>query len=205
MTFVFDFGGVLFDWHPPRLLQRELPHRATDDASTRRLVADFFQGYGGDWGDFDRGRLEVPELVARITARTGLAEREVRAVLDGVPRELQPVPATVDLLRRLHVDGRRLFYLSNMPAPYADHLEREHDFVHWFEGGVFSGRVGEVKPDAAIFDLAAARYGVPASELVFIDDMPLNVKAARKAGWKALRFVDAAQCEAELRDKGWLA
>ena len=204
MTFVFDFGGVLFDWHPPRLLQRELPHRATDTASTNRLVADFFQGYGGDWGDFDRGHLEASELVPRIAARTGLAQREVQAVLDGVPRELQPVPAMVDLLRRLRDDGHRLFYLSNMPAPYADHLEREHDFVHWFEDGVFSGRVGEVKPDAAIFELAAARYGVPASELVFIDDTPLNVKAARKAGWNALRFIDAAQCEAELRDKGWL-
>ena len=204
MKIVFDFGGVLFGWHPPRLLQRELPRHAHDRASTSRLVADFFEGYGGDWGEFDRGALAVPELVARIAARTGLAEHEVQAVIDGIPRELQPVAETVALLQRLREGGRRLFYLSNMPAPMADHLEREHHFLQWFEDGVFSARVGDVKPNAEIYALAAARFGVPSAELVFIDDMPLNVKAARAAGWNAIRFVDAAQCEAELRENGWI-
>ncbi len=204
MKIVFDFGGVLFDWHPPRLLQRELPQRAHDSASTARLVAEIFQGYGGDWGEFDRGALAVPELVARIAARTGLSESEVRAVVEGVPRELQPVAETVALLQRLREGGRRLFYLSNMPAPMADHLEREHHFLQWFEDGVFSGRVGDVKPNAEIYALAAQRFGVPPAELVFIDDMPLNVKAARAAGWNAIRFIDAAQCEAELRENGWI-
>ena len=42
MNIVFDFGGVLFDWQPPRLLREALPDHAVDDASTRELVSRLF-------------------------------------------------------------------------------------------------------------------------------------------------------------------
>ena len=95
-----------------------------------------------------------------------------------------------------------MFYLSNMPAPYADHLEREHAFVREFDDGLFSARVKLIKPEPAIFALAAQRFGVAPSELVFLDDHPPNVTAARSAGWQALVFRDALQCEQALRQAG---
>jgi putative hydrolase of the HAD superfamily len=201
---VFDFAGVLFHWQPLDLLQRELPLRATDEVAARRLAQDIFQGYGGDWGEFDRGTLAVPELVRRIAARTGLQPEEVQAVVDAVPGELRPIPDTVALLRRLHRAGRRLHYLSNMPHPYADHLEREHAFVGWFESGVFSARVQRVKPQPEIFDLAARRFQADPAQLIFIDDVLGNVQAARRCGWNALHFVDAADCEAQMRALRWM-
>ncbi len=135
--------------------------------------------------------------------RTGLARADVQRVVDAVPHELQPIPETVELLRRLRDEGRHLTFLSNMPAPYAEHLEREHGFVRWFEDGVFSGRVRAAKPEPAIFQLAAQRFGRLPQDLVFLDDVPANVDAARALGWNALHFVDAAQAEAELRANGW--
>lgn len=201
---VFDFGGVLFQWQPPRLLQRELPHRATDTASAQALAEDFFQHYTGDWAAFDRGTVEVPDLVARIARRTGLTEAEVQRVVDGVPHELQPIPETVDLLRRLHAAGRGLHYLSNMPVPYAQHLEATHDFVGWFASGVFSGREKLIKPEADIFEFAAARFGQAPANLVFLDDHLPNVQAAQALGWQALHFRHAAQAEAEMRERGWM-
>jgi putative hydrolase of the HAD superfamily len=203
MRVVFDFAGVLFHWQPQHLVRRTLPQHATDEASARRLVDDIFQGYRGDWAEFDRGRIEVPALVRRIAARTGLPHGDVQAVVDAVPAELQPMPATVALLRRLHAQGRRLHFLSNMPAPYAEHLEREHDFLRCFESGVISARVQQIKPEPGIFDTAARLFGAEPAQLVFIDDMADNVHAARRAGWNALHFVDAADCEAQLRRQGW--
>lgn len=203
MKIVFDFAGVLFNWQPQALLRRQLPQRAGDDAAAQHWVTGIFQGYGGDWGEFDRGTLGAPELVRRIAARTGLHEHEVQAVVDAVPHELQPMPHSVALLRRLHEAGRRLFYLSNMPQPYAEHLEREHDFVAWFEDGVFSARVRHIKPEPEIYAIAAQRFRADPAQLVFIDDVAGNVRAAQQAGWNALHFVDAAQCEAQLREHGW--
>ena len=201
---VFDFAGVLFRWDPPSMLRRELPARAHDAASAAHWVEQIFQGYQGDWAAFDRGQVAVPELVQRIARRTRLAPAEVRRVVDAVPHELKPDPETVDLLRRLRAAGRRLLFLSNMPAPYSEHLERTHAFVAWFDDGVFSARVHEAKPAPAIFALAAARFGHRPAEMVFLDDHGPNVQAARGLGWNALHFEHAARAEAALAAGGWM-
>ncbi|MCA3252493.1 MAG: HAD family phosphatase [Rubrivivax sp.] len=199
---VFDFGGVLFRWHPPSMLRRVVPHLAHDEASAAHWVREIFQGYGGDWQAFDQGRVEVPDLVRRIARRTGAGEADVQAVVDAVPHELQPIEPAVALLARLKAAGRRLYFLSNMPAPYSDHLERTHGFVRWFDDGIFSARVLEAKPDRAIFEIAQRRFGRAPHELVFLDDHVPNVDAARTLGWQAIHFVDAAQAEAELKAHG---
>lgn len=207
MNYVFDFGGVLFRWRPEQLLRAVLPGRIADDATARHWAAQIFQGYQGDWRDFDLGLVGVEALVLRLAARTGLALAEAQAVVDAVPRELAPLPDSVAMLARLRAatraTGRGLYYLSNMPAPVADYLERSHDFVREFDDGVFSSRVQLAKPDAAIFELAAQRFGVAPARLLFLDDHEPNVQAARAAGWQALHFVDAAACEAALKAQGW--
>jgi putative hydrolase of the HAD superfamily len=204
MKIVFDLGGVLLRWQPLSVLQRLLPHLATDEATAAHWSAQIFQSYQGDWGEFDRGTVAVPDLVQRITRRTGLAAADVQRVVDGVPHELQPIPEAVALLRRLHEGGRELFYLSNMPAPYADHLEARNPFIGWFRDGIFSGRVRHNKPEPAIYRLAAERFGAPPEELVFMDDHLPNVHAAQALGWNALHYSSAAQAEAELHQRGWV-
>ncbi len=202
MKIVFDFGGVLFNWHPVTMLQREIPHVAHNAAEAVHWVAQIFQGYTGDWGDFDRGTVAVPELVQRIAKRTGLAAADVQTVIDAVPRELQPLPDTVALLRKLHAAGRDLYFLSNMPAPYADHLQSSNDFMACFKDGVFSGHVGHNKPEPAIFALAAQRFGAAPKDLLFIDDHLPNVDAAHAAGWQAFQFTSAAQAATVLHERG---
>ena len=200
MNIVFDFAGVVFHWSPPALLRQTLPQRATDEAATRALMDGLFQGFlpGSDWADFDLGRIEPGALAGRIARRTGIAEPEVHAVIDAIPSHLKAHDDTVALMRRLKRAGHRLFYLSNMPAPYADHLEREHDFFGIFDDGVFSARVQLMKPDPAIFREAARRFGIAPADLLFIDDVAHNVDAARALGWQALHYRGAAEGEAAL-------
>ncbi|CAN5914987.1 HAD family phosphatase [soil metagenome] len=198
---VFDFGGVLFHWQPHELIGRTLPGHAPTAEAARTLTAAFFEGYGGDWAEFDRGTVERGPLAERIAARTGLTVADVKTVIDAVPAELQPMPGTVELLRRLHAKGHALYFLSNMPAPYADHLEETHDFIGLFRQGVFSSRIKMVKPDAEIFAHAAQAFAIQPAQTLFIDDVLPNIETARAAGWQAIHFRDAAQCEAEL--VGW--
>lgn len=203
MNYVFDFGSVLFRWRPRVLMQKVLPHLAVDEASADHWVAQVFQGFGGDWAEFDRGTVEPEDLSARIVARTGLVAADVQRLLDEIPHELAPIPETVQMLERLRRAGKPMFYLSNMPAPYADHLERSHGFVQAFDDGVFSARVKLIKPEPAIFALSQQQFGVPPEALVFLDDNAHNIDAARAAGWNAVLFKDAAQAEGELRQAGW--
>jgi putative hydrolase of the HAD superfamily len=195
---VFDLGGVVLRWQPREFLPRLLPSYATDAESTRALMAGIFQSFGGDWAEFDRGALDAKTLATRIATRTGIPASEAARLIDAIPDELQPLPETLALIDHLHAQGTRLFFLSNMPAPYADLLEARHAFFSRFEFGLFSARVGCIKPDPAIFTLAQTRFGLPASQLLFIDDVQHNVDAARAVGWRAIRFESAERCRDEI-------
>jgi putative hydrolase of the HAD superfamily len=201
---VFDFGGVLFNWRPHELVRRHLPRVAVDADSTRAAVAAVFQGFGGDWAQFDRGVLDAPELVRRIAARTGLDAGDVAALVDGVPPSLTPRADTVELLLRLRAAGVSLHFLSNMPMPYAEHLDRTHpELMGHFHSGLYSSQVRLIKPEAALYELAIRRFATPAHRLVLLDDIAANVDAARASGWKALQFTSAQSCEVALRASGW--
>ena len=195
---VFDLGGVVFRWRPDEFLPRLVPARASTPEQARAFAADFFEGFGGDWGDFDRGRLGVPALAARIADRIGMDAAEARRLIEAIPDELQPLPGTVELVGRLRAAGRSLYFLSNMPLPYVEHLEARHDVFGCFERGVFSSRVGLIKPEPAMFAHAAQAFGAVPSELLLIDDVAANIEAAGRAGWRGLQFHDSARCAADL-------
>ena len=202
MTVVWDFGGVLFRWDPAALVARTLPHRLTDQLNAQHWKEQVFLSYRGEWGDYDRGVTTVPEMVPRIAQRTGLTEREVQAVVDAVPDELQPIADSVRLLTALRERGHRLHYLSNMPAPLAAHLQRRHDFLSLFASGIYSSHVQLTKPDPAIFALAQQRFGGDPADTLFIDDHPENIEAACRHGWHARLFTGPQALAAELRAMG---
>jgi len=197
---VFDFGRVLFRWRPEQLLAEQWPHRVPTAEAGAPFVAEFFQAYSGDWGAFDQGLIGQDEVVARISARTGWPVAEVAQVAAAAPFELQPLPDTVALIDELKSAGHRLFYLSNMPAPLAEHLERSYPIDQWFEAGVFSSRVQQVKPNPGIFHTALAHFGVAAEDCIFLDDHPANVAAAQALGWQALLFTTAATARWQLAE-----
>jgi len=205
-TVVFDFGAVLFHWQPVPLLQQVLPALAPDEATARQLAARIFDVLepDSDWARFDLGLVEAEELAPRLARRIGTAVEDMQRLIAAIPPLMHPLPDSVALLQRLKARGHRAFYLSNMPSPYADYLTRAHDVVPQFTDGIFSARVGLAKPDDAIFELARERFGLVPAQTVFLDDHPKNVEAARRHGWQAVLFENAAQAEGELMAGGWL-
>ena len=200
MKFVFDFGGVVFNWKPLVLLQQVLPHHAVDEASARDCAAAIFQGFHptSDWALFDQGGIEPEDLAHRIATRTGLPPDEVRTVIEAIPPHLVPDAGTVALMDELRGQGHQIYYLSNMPAGYADELERSHHFFNWFVDGIFSARVGQIKPNADIFETAVRQFATAGVPTVFIDDVQHNIDAARLHGWQGIRFESAQQVRAAL-------
>jgi putative hydrolase of the HAD superfamily len=204
LRIVFDFAGVVFRWQPLQLVQRHLPRHAADLDAAQTAMAAVFEGFGGDWALFDRGQLEADELVRRIVARSGFDAAGVAALVDAVPHALEPDAETVRLLSRLRAAGARLHFLSNMPLPYAAHLDRAHpEVIGHFTSGLYSAREGLIKPEPALYARAGERFGAPANRLLLIDDMPVNVEAARLHGWQAMHFTEAYSCEHALRAHGW--
>ena len=202
---VFDFGGVLFNWRPADLLRSLFPQHAPDADAAQALVKRIFQGLklDADWAAFDQGRIEPEPLAQQIAVRTGMTVAEVTQLIGAIPDHLSPKPDTVELLGQLHDVGVSLYFLSNMPAPYARELEARHAFLGYFKTGVFSGDVGLSKPDPQIYALAAQRTGKPASQLIFLDDLAENIDVAVANGWGGgVVFKNANQAARELRALG---
>ncbi len=55
-----------------------------------------------------------------------------------------------------------------------------------------------LKPDPRVFDLTATRLGVGPTEIVFVDDQPGHVEAARAAGWHAVVHVETSRTISEV-------
>jgi putative hydrolase of the HAD superfamily len=198
---VFDFGAVLFTWQPGLLIKTHFPEHAATPEKTLALAQAVF-GHA-DWHNFDRGVLS-PETVSQRTAgRLGLHEPALLALVEGIAEHLRPMPDSLALLKevrelRQHEPALRLYFLSNMPTPYARVLERKHAILDWFDGGIFSGDVQHIKPEAEIYELLENRYALEPAHTLFIDDLATNVACAEARGWRGIRFESAAQLRAEL-------
>ncbi len=198
---VFDFGAVLVSWRPELLLQEQFPDHAPDMVRARDLAAAFF--HHADWHAFDRGTLEQSDVVTRTAQRLRLPQPAVQALVEGIAPRLTPIAGTIELLEGLYQRKRtqgdiRLYFLSNMPQPYARYLERAHGFMQQFDGGVFSGDAGLIKPQGEIYALLEQRYGLQPQHTVFIDDLLANVVAARARGWRGIHFESPAQLQSDL-------
>jgi HAD superfamily hydrolase (TIGR01509 family) len=191
---IFDVGGVLVDWSPRQILAGFYA-----DPASREALADALFLHP-DWRALDRGELSEADLVVRVSGRAGRPVAELEALLEAMRASLLPKPATIELLRSLHRQSVPLYCLSNMPVSVYAYLRVRHDFWDLFRGIVISGEVGMVKPEREIYEYLLARFGLQAQSTMFIDDMPVNVAAARASGLHGLRFDDAHSAERALRE-----
>ena len=200
---VFDLGGVVFRWQPLVLLQELFPTQVRNEAEAREWASQIFQTFhpDADWALFDLGVIEPEPLAQRIAARTGLAEADLLHLMRNIPPHLQPIPGTVDLIHELKAQGHRLYFLSNMPAGYAEHLVRVNPFFSQFDDGIFSAHVQQIKPIPDIFATAQARWPLR-GQPVFIDDVQHNIDAAELHGWQGIRFESPEQVRANLLERG---
>lgn len=134
----------------------------------------------------ERGELEVPDFERRLaealTERTGTPH-----VADGlVTRMLAKFENAHDmsgLVRRARRAGIATALLSNS---WGDSYPRD-GWEEMFDVVVISGEVGLRKPEPEIYHLTLDRLGLPASQCVFVDDLPHNVAAAVDLGFVGIR------------------
>ena len=90
--------------------------------------------------------------------------------------------------------------LSNSFVGARERENETYGFESLFDDLVYSHEVGFTKPDARIYELTCARHGVEPAEMIFVDDVEANVRAARRLGIHAVRYEDNAQVIAEIEN-----
>jgi len=196
LNVVFDLGGVLLTWNP-----NGIAASAFDAPHDQALAFERVFGHP-DWVELDRGTLPVAEAVERAARRTGLDESKLTALFDAVPRFLQPMLPSLDLVTAVREAGHRLFVLSNLHRSSLAHVDSAYRIFDLFDGRVVSCEVGACKPEPLIYEFLLESFALDPLETVFIDDMQAKLDAAAAFGIRTVRFADVGSCRAELQSLG---
>jgi putative hydrolase of the HAD superfamily len=149
----------------------------------------------------ERGQMTEADFIAGLEA--ALTEVTGRPVtLDGygarLMGELEPNEPLLGRYRALRADGIRLAILTNNVREWHDIWRTAFDIDALFELIVDSAFEGTRKPEPRIYEITLARLGLPAADCAFIDDVEVNVVAARELGLHAIHFRTTEQVLEEL-------
>lgn len=195
---VLDMGNVLVYWDPRHLYRKLIP----DPESMEHFLATVCTPGWNHRQDMGRPFREAirelqehhPEHVELISAWWDRWDEMVPTAVPGMP----------DLVTKLRSAGTPVYVLTNCSTETYPRVVERFPFVAAVDGVLVSGEHGVAKPDPAIYALAARRFGFEPGECVFVDDMPVNVEAARSAGWEGVVFSTADSLESELVRLGLL-
>jgi putative hydrolase of the HAD superfamily len=84
-------------------------------------------------------------------------------------------------------------------------MKRHLPWLDEFDVKVWSYALKIAKPDPAIYQHTLAALGLQADEALFVDDLLVNIEAARAVGLQAAQYVSPAQLRDELLALGLAA
>lgn len=202
----FDFGGVILSSPFEAFASYEVD-AGLPAGSIRRINST--DPHTNAWAHLERGDIGVEEFVERFEAEAawlGLVVDGAR-VLACLAGELRP--AMVDAVRRCgerHVTG---LLTNNIVAMDVDAMAGSGapgfaEVLELFDVVVESSRVGVRKPERRFYEIACELAGVMPSEVVFLDDLGVNLKPARAMGMTTIKVDDPDVALAELGSLlGW--
>jgi putative hydrolase of the HAD superfamily len=188
---VSDFGGVLTN----PLIESFLAYQRETGVAFEDLGAAMARIMEQDEGrhplfELEKGNVTEQEFTDRLGAELG---RKLDTLGEAYFANLHPNEPMIDYLRGLKAEGLRLALLTNNVREW-EPLWRAKlpDVEELFEVIVDSGFVGMRKPEPEIYALTLERLGLPAEACVFVDDLEVNVEAARALGMTGIVHHDTA-------------
>jgi putative hydrolase of the HAD superfamily len=187
----FDVGGVLLD--SPFAAFQAYEARAGLPPGTLRALNQRDPDRNA-WACAERGELDAEAFYARFEAEAAALGHAIdaRALLAGMSVSVRP--EMVALLQRLR--GRYVLacLTNNMHVGHGPALstnpERAAEVEAVFalvDHVIESRRIGVRKPEPAFYTIACERAAVAPHEVVFLDDLGINLKPARALGMQTIK------------------
>jgi len=202
---LFDFGGVFTDspFHVVHAFGEELGDGA---GPVTEIVFGSYE-HDGDhpWHRLERGEISMEQaredILALGEARSVRVDiYELFARMAGNNAGTDSRQPLVDRVRALRREGYGTGIITNNVREFGDGWRGLLPVDELFDFVVDSSSVGVRKPDPRIFELALGQLQDTApAEVVFLDDYPANVEAARQLGLQGILVgADLAAVIAEL-------
>ncbi len=192
---MFDFGGVITS------SPFEAFARYEDEAGLPPGFIRLVNSTDPDtnaWSHLERGDLDMDGFAAAFEAEArGLGHRvDGRRVLGLLGGEIRP--AMVEAVRRCTEEFETACVTNNFSMENAAMPPEVLAIFDLFDVVVESRVVGVRKPEPRIYELACEMVGVAPDEVVYLDDLGINLKPARAMGMTTIKVTDPDQALREL-------
>ena len=173
---VFDLGNVLLSFVPSEYLDKK---NYPENIKTK-ILSEIFNSE--EWQMLDRGEITSDEVIDIISSRSTLKREEIAHIFNLRTDILYPLDNNIKFLPLLKKKGYKLYFLSNFPMDIFEEVTSGYYFFKYFDGGVISSHAKFSKPDSRIYKILIEKYSLIPEDCLFIDDLEINVKAAKTAG-----------------------
>ena len=192
---VFDVGNVLFKYDPKDVVQKLLPGSIHQSLYLTHLFDDVI------WQSLDRGDITQSDAIQFLTQKLGEEHREnLQTCLTEFSDHLQPMSESLSCFEHFS-KSIPIYLLSNyQDEPFA-RLEALHPILSKATGKIISARVKVKKPEAKIFWALLEEFTLNPEEILFIDDLEENCKAAEKLGISSLLFTEKLNLRYEIESR----
>ena len=193
---VFDIGNVLtyYTW------EKHLRSFGFPEEIYERVVNATVKNPA--WNEFDRGVLSDEEVTALLIQNDPGVEREIRRMMENVSGLVTKADYAIPWLTELKDKGYHVYYLSNFSYKARRECRDALDFIPYMDGGILSCEEKLVKPQPEIYRRLTEKCGRQAQACVVLDDMPVNVQAARDEGMQGIVFTTKEAAVRELAALG---
>lgn len=114
---------------------------------------------------------------------------------------LKENPGMIDLLKDLQRQGYQTPLLANTFENQAS-IKRKLGYYHLFNPVLLSHEIGARKPESQAYQILLSKLQVAPQAVIFIDDKPENIEAAKKLGIDGIVFINKDQLVQELKKRG---
>lgn len=200
----WDFGGVLTE-SPFDAFRRYENERGLPQDFLR--LTNAVNPHGNAWARFERGEID-PDAFDRLFLEETTARghpvpgRDLLPLLAGAVR-----PAMIRVLDRIREDYLVACLTNNAPtgdgagmSADAEHAAAVLDVMKRFAFVLESSKAGVRKPEPDFYRLACDRAGVTPEQVVFLDDLGINLKPAKALGMHTIKVISPRQAVVELEE-----
>ncbi len=191
---MFDFGGVLTT-SPFAAFERYEREQGLPIGSIRRLNA--INPDANAWARLERSELTFDAFCQEFEAEARAAGLllDARAALGVLEGELRP--EMVEAVRTCAGRFRTACLTNNFRIDDAPRPEVA-EVLGLFDVVLESRELGIRKPDPRFYTLACERLDVHPTQVVYLDDLGVNLKPARELGMTTIKVADPSDALAEL-------
>lgn len=190
-TVIFDFGNVVAFFDHGRAIARLADYTDMDPVELTLIL------YGSAIeDDYERGAISTAEYVreAKLNGRLTCTDEQFLAAFVDIFWRNDEVCALIPLLKPKY----RVVLASNTTHAHFDaYVLQFADVLARFDQLGTSFKAAARKPEPAFFADVHRHTHADPGECVFIDDLPTNIEAAEKFGWKGIVY----RADGTLRDK----